>query len=157
MSLTLYAAGIPAPQGSKRAFVIAGKARLVEMSKRVKPWRRAVELAAIQAARIAQVGPFVGPVSVRLEFVMPRPKKTKHPACTSKPDLDKLVRATLDGLAPVIPEDSCVVRISASKRFARESGIENPGCLIEIRDDANQGVEIGPRVATSPWRQGAQE
>lgn len=154
MTLTLYVAGIPAPQGSKRAFVIGGKARLVEMSKRVKPWRRAVEYASIEAARRAQVGPFLGPVRVSLEFVMPRPKTTKHPACTSKPDLDKLVRATLDGLAPVIPEDSCVVRISAFKRFARESGIENPGCLISI-EAVEQGVEIGPRVPADPSIGGA--
>lgn len=133
MSLTLYVAGIPAPQGSKRAFVIAGKARLVEMSKRVKPWRRCVQVETRKSMIAFGHLMLSGPVSVRLEFVMPRPKRTKHPACTTKPDLDKLIRATLDGLSGVaIEDDAQVTRLSASKRFARESGIENPGCLISI-------------------------
>lgn len=134
MSLTFFVRGTPAPQGSKRAFVVAGKARLVEMSKRVKPWRRAVVDESTRALAIRHGEALDGPVSVSLEFVMPRPKRTKHPACTSKPDLDKLVRATLDGLVigGVIADDALVTRLVASKRFARESGIEAAGCLIDV-------------------------
>lgn len=132
-TLTFYVAGTPAPQGSKRAFIIGGKARLVEMSKRVKPWRRAVYDCAREAMILARIVSFRGPVRVSLEFVMPRPKRPTKPGCDVRPDIDKLARATLDGLTGMIfDDDSAVVRLAASKRYARASGIEEPGCLISI-------------------------
>lgn len=138
--LTFFAAGVPAPQGSKRAFMIAGKPRLVEMSGRVKPWRRAVHDAARAAMVIAQRLPYHGPVSVTVEFVMPRPKKPSKPACDTRPDIDKLTRSTLDGITgALINDDSQVVRLTAFKRYTRASGIEAPGALISI-SQVEQGV-----------------
>lgn len=131
--ITFYASGFPRPQGSKRAILAHGRARLVEMARGLKPWRQIVHLAAQDALRTAQVDPVVGPVALTLEFVMRRPRRPTKPACDTKPDLDKLVRAVLDGLTgAAYADDSAVVRITASKRYARASGIERPGCLVTV-------------------------
>lgn len=129
--------GIPAPQGSKRH---VGNGVLVESSKRVKPWREAVraetqrrlELADLQGGRgRMEAGE---PVLVDLLFHVPRPaslpKKVLLPA--KRPDLDKLVRSTLDGLADggAFPDDAQIVGITASKHYAR--GEFPPGVTIEI-------------------------
>lgn len=134
MSLTFFAAGVPRPQGSKRGLVVSGRVRLVEMSKGLKPWREAVYVRAVQAIRLrGSVSVFHGPVSVVLEFVMPRPKRPTKPACDTSPDLDKLCRAVFDGLTgAALKDDSQVVRLVASKRYARPGGLEHPGCSISI-------------------------
>ena len=40
--LTFNVAGTPAPQGSKRAFVVNGRPVMTESSSKVKPWRQDV-------------------------------------------------------------------------------------------------------------------
>ena len=144
--LTFFAAGTPRAQGSKRAFVVGGRARLVEMAKGIKPWREVIRLEAINAMRRVMIHPFHGPVAVDLEFVMPRPKRPTKPDCDVKPDLDKLTRAALDAMSgAVFHDDSAVVSIVARKRFARPSGIESPGVAVTV-STAQRGVEIGERV-----------
>jgi crossover junction endodeoxyribonuclease RusA len=120
-------AGIPAPQGSKRH---VGGGRMVEVSRAVGPWREAVRA---ETQRVAGTGgPVRGPVRVVIVFRLPRPKTTpayiRHPA--KRPDLDKLVRAVLDGLVAggAIADDSQVVMLAARKTFARSAP---PGCTIE--------------------------
>jgi Holliday junction resolvase RusA-like endonuclease len=71
--------GLPAPQGSKRH---VGKGVMIEMSKNVKPWREAVKWAIRD-----ELGPdfetIVGPVEVRIDFQLRKPKsspkKRLHP------------------------------------------------------------------------------
>ncbi len=64
---------------------------------------------------------------------MPRPKRPKKPACDVRPDIDKMARSTLDGLTGMIFDDDCsVVRLIATKRYARASGIEHTGALISV-------------------------
>lgn len=65
--ISFFVPGKPAPQGSKRH---VGRGILIESSKEVGPWRERVALAAHSHAD----GPMGGPVGIRLEFVMPRPK-----------------------------------------------------------------------------------
>lgn len=134
MSITFFARGHPRPQGSKRAVSRGRKTILVEMSKKLPAWRYAVYRAADQAVRIRQGDLIAGPVVVELEFVLPRPKRTSRPDCDGPPDLDKLCRGVFDALtmAGVIEDDSRVIRLTASKRWARESGIEAPGCLVTV-------------------------
>lgn len=124
----------PAPQGSKRH---VGNGRMIEASKKVKPWRFAVSQAALETGE-----PLMDePVSVLITFLFSRPKahyntkgqlKDKAPFYKStKPDLDKLCRSTLDGLTNVlIKDDSQVVTIIASKQYVNEG--ELPGALITI-------------------------
>ncbi|MDO3336388.1 RusA family crossover junction endodeoxyribonuclease [Mycobacteroides abscessus] len=112
-----FVPGKPAPQGSKRH---VGRGILVESSKEVGPWRERVALVAHGAMAGRPI--FDGPVSVTLQFVLPRPKsapKTRTPAATKRPDLDKLERAILDALTDVcFADDSQVVSLSGYKRIA---------------------------------------
>lgn len=128
--------GTPAPQGSKRH---VGHGVMVESSKKVKPWRAAV------TAEAAQHEPLHGPVALTLTFYLPRPRghyrtgKYAHELRDSaprdpavKPDLDKLLRSTLDALtdAGLIDDDARVYSLTARKRYADDA--ERPGALITI-------------------------
>lgn len=131
--------GLPAPQGSKRAFrnKHTGRVMLVESSPKVKPWRSDVRDAALAALDTTADGrPITAPVGVALSFHMPRPKghygsgrnadrlkasAPEYPA--TKPDLDKLVRAVLDSLTGLVwVDDSQVVSVAAEKLYADENG-----------------------------------
>ena len=80
------------------------------------------------------------PISVDLDFYMPRPKshvcksglRSSAPrAHLSKPDLDNLVK-TLDGLHGVLFEDDrSIVRLTASKQYA--DGCESGALLRCVR------------------------
>ena len=109
--------GDPAPQGSKRH---VGNGRMVEASKRLKPWRDLVIEAAADQADLTDT--ITGPVRVHLEFRIPRPLKPKHelPISRRAGDIDKLVRAVLDGLTigRLIEDDSHVVNLTATKRYS---------------------------------------
>ena len=126
--------GEPAPQGSKRH---VGRGIMVESSAKVKPWREAVTFAAARAA--AKGYRQVGPVGVTIMFYLRRPpsapKSRRYP--DRKPDLDKLIRSTLDALVigGVIEDDARIIAIRAGKVYART---RPTGALIEI----NSLVEI---------------
>ena len=138
---TIKVSGTPAPQGSQRAFVHrhTGRAVVVESSAKVRPWRAAIT-AACKAERVPH---HEGPVTVSVIFYMPRPRShhradgvTLRPTApvspSVRPDLDKLLRSTLDGLtdAGVIEDDARIVSISARKIYAVPP--EPPGALITI-------------------------
>jgi Holliday junction resolvase RusA-like endonuclease len=115
--------GDPAPQGSKK--VVRG--RLIEASKKLKPWRKAIELA---CQPYANENIYLGPVRLEVDFFLPRPpsiKMTKRPFPIVPPDLDKLVRAVGDGIGQsgfIWGDDSQVVDIFTRKFYAddRPSG-----------------------------------
>ena len=124
---TFFVAGDPAPQGSKKH---VGNGRLVEASKKLKPWR-----ATVARAAATECVPIDGPVVVRLEFVMHRPKatpKTKPtPPAVKRPDVDKLARGVLDGLTGrAYGDDSQVTKLIVSKRIAELD--EPTGCMIHV-------------------------
>jgi len=126
MTITVFIAGTPAPQGSKRLGFAGrgngGRPIILDDSKRTKPWR-----SDIRSALLTPDGQpaehFDGPVHVEMVFVMPRPKsapKRTTPPATKKPDLDKLARAVLDAVssAGVWRDDSQVITMQAGKRLA---------------------------------------
>lgn len=130
--------GIPAPQGSKRH---VGRGILVESSTKVGPWREAVVAAATnQGAANTRLD---GPIHVDVSFYMPRPKShfrangelkpTAPFVQVNTPDLDKLLRSTLDALvqAAVIADDSRVQHIEARKLYATSE--RAPGALIMLK------------------------
>ena len=125
--------GHPAPQGSKRCFCRNGRATVVESSSdRVKAWRAAV-VAALQP--IPASPHLTGPVHVDLEFYLPRPKAHRGAETHIKrPDVDKLVRATLDALttARIYADDSQVDTLVVHKRYARAG--EEPGAQIIVME-----------------------
>jgi crossover junction endodeoxyribonuclease RusA len=134
--VTIRVVGLPAPQGSKRHI---GRGVMIESSKAVGPWRDAVRT---ETQRAMTGDPCLGAVGVTLEFTLPRPKghygtgrnagqvrasAPLRPAST--PDLDKLVRAVLDGITAgaAIRDDAQVTQLHAVKVYGSQ-----PGCLIRI-------------------------
>lgn len=148
--LSVFVPGRPAPQGSKNGRPIyrgrgadrefTGKVAQVESSKAVKPWREDIRAALLDDAGQPrhQFGA-EDPLTVRLEFVMPRPASTpkrRTPPAIRKPDIDKLARACLDAItsAGVISDDARVVDLHATKRLAELD--ETPGCRITVHGHA---------------------
>ncbi len=124
-SFSTFVRGIPAPQGSKRAFIKGDRAVVVDANpKTLKDWRAAV------AGRLQSEwhgAPMDGALSVELNFALLRPKSVsekRRPHPTVMPDLDKLVRAVLDALTGiVIVDDARVVELHATKEYSDEAGV----------------------------------
>jgi Holliday junction resolvase RusA-like endonuclease len=133
--------GTPAPKGSGRAMLIGGRARLIASSsgandKAQRQWVKAVQTATQDAAVIC------GSVWVSVAFRLARPAHhygTGKNAAKLKqsaprwpvvyPDIDKLVRCTLDALSGVLfTDDSCVVSLYVGKQYAQ--GSEDEGATI---------------------------
>lgn len=113
-----FVRGRPVPQGSLK--FIHGKpihARASDLA----VWRADI-------ARNAQLSGFSavsGAVQVSADFIFKRPKSTPNRAFPYvKPDLDKLIRAVLDGLTGVAYEDDCqVIIIQTTKRYGDQEGV----------------------------------
>jgi Holliday junction resolvase RusA-like endonuclease len=128
----------PAPQGSKRHI---GHGRLIEQSKRVKPWRAAVA----DATRLA-IGsnwvPLDGPLELAVVFTVLKPAsapktRTTWPCTRNSGDLDKLLRSTFDAIADdahAIADDSRIIRVTAAKVFPGEhpDALNSPGAIIRV-------------------------
>lgn len=139
----------PAPQGSKRH---VGGGRLLEQSKRVAPWREAVDQAARAAANARHViecggspaiapQPLDGPLSVEVIFTVRKPAsapKTRvtWPTTRDSGDIDKLLRSTFDALttAGAIADDSRIVEVVTRKVFPGEGldALGQPGAVIRV-------------------------
>jgi len=130
--------GTPGPQGSKKFVGLSrsGKGLMIESSRKVKPWREEVELAARQAMR--GVPMFTGPVLVRMVFTLERPKSAKNRLFPSvKPDVSKLVRSTEDALtsAGTWKDDALAVEYSRVAKFYPNTdpeSLDRPGVRIRI-------------------------
>jgi crossover junction endodeoxyribonuclease RusA len=130
---SLFVAGNPAPQGSKRH---VGGGVLVDSCKRLPDWRKDVRTACLDAEGQPKAR-FEGAVSLHLDFVLPRPKslpKRRTPPATKKPDWEKLARAVGDAMtsAGVFRDDSQVVFATVYKRIAELD--EVPGVKIAAAD-----------------------
>lgn len=136
--------GTPAPQGSKRH---VGRGILVESSKKVAPWREAVKAACWQVEHVAIAFPRPTAVLVSVTFYLDRPKghygsgknadvvKDSAPARPAgTPDVDKLLRSTLDGLteAGLWTDDAQVVTVAAAKMYVC-SDFTRPGARIVVQ------------------------
>ena len=110
--------GEPAPQGSKTGFIKNGRVVMVEASKKVKPWREAV--AAQTQTKVSSA--LQNPVEISLVFHLPKPKTVTRTWPAVKPDLDKLIRSTFDGLTTggLYTDDALVIAVSASKQYATD-------------------------------------
>ena len=119
---------------------------MVEASKKVKPWREAVKQAALAVLPDGHQ-PFIGPVTIDVAFFLPRPKghfgtgrnagrlrPSAPPLPAVRPDLDKLVRSTLDALgeAWVFTDDARVTSILAVKEYADRH--RPPGAWIQVQE-----------------------
>jgi Holliday junction resolvase RusA-like endonuclease len=145
-SVTVY--GSPAPQGSHKAYVVAGRARITNDSTNTLPWRQAVVDATRQ--ELDKWGrdwaPMQGPLVLHARFWLPRPKsapKTIDIRPTRKPDIDKVLRATMDALtaAGLWIDDSLVVESHEEKFYSVSADLHRiytagwhrpPGAQIEV-------------------------
>jgi Holliday junction resolvase RusA-like endonuclease len=120
--------GKPEPQGSMKAFVIKGKARLTSANTKMKSWRQEVGWAALDAWRDGE--PFAAkhvPVKVDYLFVInPPPSKPKRRLAPAvKPDIDKLIRACTDALTGILyVDDGQVVECHARKIYGQPERTE---------------------------------
>jgi Holliday junction resolvase RusA-like endonuclease len=152
LALTAVVFGVPAPQGSKKAHAIyrgskkngtrqaTGQIVVTEMSKKVAPWREAVKDAVVAAIQLQSAhdmwaGVLNGPTEVRITFSLPRPKSVRRPWPTVTPDLDKLIRSTLDGISMggAWLDDKLAVRTMTEKLYAGTPGaLSRPGAVIDL-------------------------
>ena len=142
--VSIYIKGTPGPQGSKVQTRWGG---LRESSAKVGPWRALVNWHTEQEWPHP---PIADPVRAEITFFMPRAKNHFSTAkgkehllvpsapvhCTVGGDIDKLVRATLDGLAvrsggSLIRDDSQVIELVCRKLYADEE--HPPGALVILR------------------------
>ncbi len=140
-TLSFKAVGEPQAKGSLKAFTPKGWNRpiLTSTNKGLKAWEGTVQMA---AQWVTDGTVITGPVVVTIRFYLSRarprpasmPKKVREHV--RRPDLDKLVRGSLDALNKVIwGDDSQVVQIVASKRYV--SGPEEaPRAEFEIQEIA---------------------
>jgi Holliday junction resolvase RusA-like endonuclease len=120
--ISFFIEGEPAPQGSKNGFVKNGRVVMVESSTKVKPWRAAVTQKTAQHMSWETLNPLDSPVEIALVFYLPKPKSVKRKWPSVKPDLDKLIRSTFDGLTTggLYTDDALVIAVSASKQYATD-------------------------------------
>jgi len=134
-TISFYIPGKARPQGSKSAFVIRGRAVLVESNKDLKKARAEVS-ALIQAEAYAEKWqridrPAAARVTAFMNFAPPASWSAKKRAAaiagnirhTTKPDTDKLLRYLLDAITDagnVWEDDSQVDFIVVSKGYAAE-------------------------------------
>jgi crossover junction endodeoxyribonuclease RusA len=128
-AIAFHVPGVPAPQGSKRH---VGRGILVESSKALAPWRTTVGVVARQEY---SGPPLDGPVRVKLTFTFPRLKRHYRANGElrdsaeywhgSRPDVDKLARAVLDGLTGIVfRDDGQVCELAAGKRYGDNAGVD---------------------------------
>ncbi len=141
--LFLRVHGSPAAQGSKRAVIhrSTGRPVVIEQSQKVKPWRADVKAAAEQACATAGPDrfPLDGPVALDITFTLPKPAsapKTRRTWPDRRPDLDKLLRSTLDALqaAGVYRNDGQVIQCGHRKVYPGEhiQALTVPGAVIYV-------------------------
>jgi crossover junction endodeoxyribonuclease RusA len=112
--------GIPVPQGSFRH---VGNGRIISANPKLNSWRQTI---AEQISQKTAVRLIDESCTVQLVFTLPRPKsvpKSRRATPTTKPDLDKLVRAVLDAISlprytQILTDDSLVTDLHAAKRYA---------------------------------------
>lgn len=149
--LTLTAHGTPAPQGSKRYVGQsgAGRAIMVESSKKVAPWRAIIYYAAWalvgckcpdpMCTSLTEGWPLDEPVVVAMTFTLPKPASApkRKPSWPDRyPDVIKLARSTEDALSKLLWYDDA--RIITYTRLAKvypnegEDALPVPGVLLRL-------------------------
>jgi Holliday junction resolvase RusA-like endonuclease len=127
----------PAPQGSKKYVGTRRTAAgnniplIVESSPKLPAWRKAVNDAVVQALKDSgDVSKFDQAVKVEAVFYLTRPKTVSRAYPITPPDLDKLARGLLDGMKPCWTDDSLVVRLEVSKKYA----VGQTGVAVTVTD-----------------------
>jgi len=125
----------PRPQGSKKYVGTRRTAAgnniplIIEASPGLPVWRKAVADAVAQAMQDSgDLSKFEGAVKVEAVFYLTRKKSVTRAMPTVPPDVDKLCRSLLDACKGVWGDDSQVVRLEVSKKYATGE----PGVAVTI-------------------------
>jgi len=133
----------PKPKGSFRAYTYTRKpekgggigARVTNDNTGTKSWESRVQFEAFTAMRQAKAKHDGGGIAIDVQFYLPMPqylrKKHYDGPHLKKPDLDKLLRSTMDGLKGVVYEDDAqVIRVTGAKFYA--GAAEQPRADVSI-------------------------
>lgn len=136
-----HVVGVPKAQPRPRAFArrMGGKfvARVFDAGT-AEGWK---SLVATEARSHRPAAPLEEPLSVELDFFLPRPKSRSRKcdvqdaiACASKPDCDNLAKAVLDCMTQDgwWRDDSQVVRLVVEKRYHAIGA--RPGASVRVRE-----------------------
>ena len=137
LEIRFQVAGKPVPEGSTRAFPVKGKARAVVVHsnhKELMPWRDRIAYFC-REAMLGVEWPKDQAYQIYVEFCFLRPKshltKKGNPSSnyrkfhTSRPDLDKLLRAIGDALKGIVfNDDSQVTFWMADKIYDTWEGVK---------------------------------
>jgi crossover junction endodeoxyribonuclease RusA len=155
--IRFFVPGLPAPGGSKSAFVPTNRqtgepyrkngriiVNVVEAGgKKTREWRQAVAAAAFQAMKLADAVPLTGAIEMELLFQMKRPEShyrvdgiSLRPSAplqhVTRPDCLKLARSTEDSMTGICyADDSQIVKETIEKAFS-----DAPGAWVIIREAA---------------------
>jgi Holliday junction resolvase RusA-like endonuclease len=137
-SISFFCAGTPEPKGSTRAFVVKGHAVTTSSNRNLKQWE--LRIAHEAQSEAAKVGWTFGPdeaygLSAAFYFAEPKGHAKKWwYQNTKRPDLDKLLRAVLDGLTNVLFLDDAQVTDfnDISKSYSAPDAGILPGAEIEV-------------------------
>jgi len=116
---------------------------MIESSKKVKPWRQAVEAAAVEAKSGAAA--LDGPLILTILFWLAAPTSLSRKKLAMgpyrKPDLSKLVRSTEDALvtAGAIADDARIVELHVEKRFVPPGGHCGAEIVIAVNHPLMEG------------------
>jgi Holliday junction resolvase RusA-like endonuclease len=150
--LVVVVMGTPAPQGSKRH---VGGGRMVEQSPNLAPWRAVVTQEAVRIMLGRRIGGMAwqpdprAPITLAATFTIARPashyRTGRHAALlrdsapqapVARPDIDKLLRSTLDALvdAGAMSDDSRVTRVTAEKVYPGGAldALDSPGAVLTL-------------------------
>jgi crossover junction endodeoxyribonuclease RusA len=150
-AITFCVYGTAVPKGSTKSFAYALKNRTTGApildrhgkpiyraatthdNPKTKGWQQLVAEGASQAMNGNGVL-FHGPIRLRLEFYLPRPKslpRSKPRAHVTKPDLSKLTRCAEDSLTGVvIRDDAQIVELQVTKQYAALG--DSPRAIVTI-------------------------
>jgi crossover junction endodeoxyribonuclease RusA len=147
ITFTVYAR--PEPQGSSKAFVIAGRARITSSNTKLKPYRQELTHTAMSTLSDAGIAsPMAGkhiPVALTLDFFLARPPSApkKRKEIVVKPDIDKLMRATIDSLTGIAYlDDAQVVEVSARKHYGVPERVDISMTVLEAATPALEAVDM---------------
>jgi crossover junction endodeoxyribonuclease RusA len=148
MQLSIFVVGRPAPQGSKQR---GAAGQLLEQSTYLPAWRAACRIGAYRAFAAAGIGtsslpvfPADTPVYIsRCEFSVSslqcRADGSDEPIGT--PDIDKLLRSTLDALggarrqtARVYADDAQIVSIDGLRKIRKPGGFSGAHIIISDQE-----------------------
>ena len=148
--IEFFVLGDPAPKPAPRAVMRDGKGRalarprMVKTGKKIRQWESCVRAWAWSAMEKQAYTPFIAKHEIEsmLLFGMTRPAshytgtgklKTSAPMlCNRKPDLDNLVKATMDALEGIcFDNDSRIVKRDSAMVYADKG--QPPGCYVLLK------------------------